>query len=89
MAKQEHKTENCTIVNGVVLTKGVFEFIEEMQLDDNWLLKETREQLSNTMSLLIMAKDYFTECDDIIEEIELEVQNINLLSRSFKKLMKP
>lgn len=89
MPKQENKTENCTIVNGVVLTKGVFEFIEMMQDEDNWVLKSIREQLSNTISLLVLAKEYFTNADEIMSEIEQEVQNINRISRDLKKLMKP
>lgn len=85
----ENKTENCTIINGVVLTKNVFQFIEMMQDENNYCLNEVREDLSNTISLLIMAKEYFTECDDILSDFEREVQNINRLSRSLRKLAKP
>ena len=53
MNKPDIKQESVTVINGIVLTDKVMDFLRTMQEENNSQIKETREMLGDSISLLI------------------------------------
>lgn len=94
MSRSENKTENYTIVNGVVLTEKAVCFLNKLQELDNQLISYIREDLSDSISMLIDFLDLIDESerDRDIEYEHLIMQKIkflNTFNKQMKDLMKP
>jgi|GEM_PF-3122442 len=83
--QEENKTENCTLVNGVMLTEAAVDFIKSLQHENNSYLKEVCEELNTTISMLI---DVLNDPDDAAAIVE-QIKYLNTFSKNFKSLMKP
>ena len=82
----ENKTENCTIVNGVVLTEKAIDTLKEFQENNNYWLKYLAEEISNTVCFLAKKMDDYTTGKE--EAIEL-MSILGQLRDEFKQLQKP
>lgn len=88
MAKQENKTENCTIVNGVILTENAIKALLEYQENDNYNLRNlTIDPLSDVICLLARNIDSCNEQDK--EEIIGSMITLSWIRENIKALMKP
>ena len=85
--KKDSQTENCTIVNGVVLTHRAIAFLNSLQESDNAYLKEALGEINNTISLLINDLEGYT-AEEKHEALE-SIKYLNSFARNFKELMKP
>lgn len=87
MAKQTSTSESATIINGIVLTEKLMDFLRTMQEENNSQIKETREKLGDTVSLLIEIME--GEDDAISAEILEAVKYLNGLRKNMLDLLKP
>lgn len=81
----ENKTENCTILNGVVLTQKAVGFIESLQASNNNYLNEVVQELTATISVLIDVMDDVDEESEVREKIKY----LNTFTKALKALAKP
>jgi len=87
MRKSQSESKTATIINGVVLTEEAIAFLDSMQNGDNDLIKETRDEINNAISQLILYTEWCT--DKQITEVLDTIKYINVFNRSLKDLMKP
>jgi hypothetical protein len=83
---EENKTENCTIVNGVVLTEKAIEILKQFQETDNYWLKYLLEEISNTVCFLAKKMDDYTKGQ---EEAVILMSLLGQLRDELKALQKP
>jgi hypothetical protein len=87
MNKPDIKQESVTVINGIVLTDKVMDFLRTMQEENNSQIKETREMLGDSISLLIEMVE--GENNEITSRILDSIKYLNGLRKSMLDLMKP
>lgn len=81
------KTENATIINGIILTESAIGFLQSLQESDNDYHKEVSEKISLTISELITALDFYGgEPSSFLLGLIIYLNDFN---KSFSHLMKP
>ena len=88
MAKPENKTENCTIVNGVVLTDKAIEFLKSLQNCNNSGLDADIDAISNGVCY-IGSNIYQLETAEEFKVAALVMSDLCILREELKQLMKP
>jgi hypothetical protein len=87
MEKKENNIDKATIINGVVLTDKALNYLKGLQEDGNGMIKDIREEINNSISILIGASEYLMEED--AEEAMRLIKFLNDFNKDIKKLMKP
>jgi len=82
----ENKTENCTIVNGVLLTDKAIEFLKEIQSHDNELLDDSCRIIADVICLVIKHSDDIydsekTKVASLLTELAMVRDNFSQLAR--------
>ena len=87
MKNPQGDSKTATIINGVVLTEGAIAFLESLQEGDNVYIKDTRDEINNAISQLILYTDHIYEKQAI--EVLDTIKYLNTFNRKLKYLMKP
>lgn len=87
MAKAETKTENATIINGVVLTENAIEFLKNFQSHDNELLEDASRVIADIICLIVKHFDdiYGSEKSKVTELLT----DLSMIRDNFSQLAKP
>ena len=87
MAKQQNKTENCTIVNGVVLTDKAIGQLKDFQEHNNEQLKEASRVMADAVCLIARHHDDISA--DEREAVDYLMFELTFIRDNFNKLAKP
>ena len=87
MKNSEDKAASATIINGVVLTDRAIAFLKSLQQGDNVYIKDTRDEINNAISQLILYTDHIYEHQAI--EVLDTIKYLNTFNRNLKYLMRP
>lgn len=87
MKKPETNSENCTVVNGVILTDKAINRLKEFQEHDNEMLKDASRVLADAVCLI--ARHY----DDISAEergvVDYLMFELTFVRDNINELVKP
>ena len=86
MKNKEVKTENCTVVNGVILTDKAITRLKEFQEHDNEVLKDASRVLADAVCLIARHHDDISaeereDVDYLMFELTFVRENISELAR--------
>ena len=87
MKNSEDKAASATIINVVVLTDRAIAFLKSLQQGDNVYIKDTRDEINNAISQLILYTDHIYEHQAI--EVLDTIKYLNTFNRNLKYLMRP
>lgn len=87
MKNADNKTENTTIINGLVLTNATIDALKGLQNSDNDLLKCNMDILADAVGYVNETMDNF-EGEEFKEAVEM-AQALSALRKMLNKLKKP
>ena len=83
----QHDKTKTIIINDVILTPAGFEFVNQLQLDNNAYLIEARDQINDIISKLINEVDDFDK--DYDKELIESAKYLAAFNHNLRDLMKP
>jgi len=87
MKNQEVKTENCTIVNGVMLTDKAIDRLQEMQAHNNESLENSLRIIKDAVFLLARHYDDFK--GEELDKVNYLKFELTFVYDNFKELARP
>jgi len=88
MTKVNEKTENATIVNGVVLTNDAIARLVELQAGDNDGIRSAREILSDAICMMALMMDNYNH-EPTQDKAKRLMIDMSYIRDNFNDLRKP